>query len=1071
MLVIPVGCVDIEFSGNKGPYTYKTNEDVSVSWHLNYHPSKLESYTISVKNKEDTENAWEDSVVLNDASPGEHSPIDRSKNLGKMAEGVYIAAFTSKPNDNFPPINDYGIFVVTPSTGSIQIASFYDANGNGEKDVGEGHEGTEFKITGTKGPDYSAKTGSDGIATIKLPIGQYTITELPSNCWRSISGTSQVANVVEDRTTSVAFKDEPDTGYTIFGYNDSTHNGIAGFTFNVSGPEGTQTLVSGSDGFAKPPQVSQSGMHTVVATPPAGMEMTTSSSIEFDPCIQKQVEFGAKSVPPLTITELSPEDESRMGSNDVLFTWKTSEESTSKLYIKPQENSTYTEIPGESGFDHSVVATNLSRNEWYNFYVRSEAGSRFDQSEVRSIFIDRGIAFTKWLYNVNINRSYSQSCPISVVNTDSEPHELRVGVNSSASDIYFNFLGDGSADKVITLEPGETRDLDLVIHAQDARQKEYNLFANLTNLGPEAIVDRATINVTVHWPVTLFKFEEVSTDLVTLTKTFRVTNQGDPITDLTITPDEALLRNTVVQPSVRHVSLGSNETIDINVSPLWSKDIGAIKGVLTASAADVNKTLSVDFSCKEGRQLYKVVLPGPQLHFDLKGGYCVNQHPITDFFMLPPGLSATGVLSASIGMEVNAADVERQMTPYSTWIKINGKEVGRLSNTIPKGYYKFGIDPAYLSYSQAGLASNEYVLDSDMNRGYTTRLSNARVLMCLENLTLYVCAENEQQAKEISWSNNWIYKPSSRMNVTILSPQEDGQPVLGQPVTVKAKVEGDHGGEKYCTVKGEINGSSQTIDLFDNGMHNDGSADDGTYAGTWVPYTSGTSRIDISASNCAATGHASINVRSKGVSDSDIWLTKTMDPQALDVEAMNAEEGNVIGYTIALGPRVDGLKDVKVTQTLPSYLHLINGSLSKVADDVSLNSDGLNWSTTCLVWNIGELSEPWSVTFDATFNWRLPAGANSVAGSSMPISAVTYANATNDACRLEIPEGEIRFVSGVQETSSEVGAHEDSETSGSQGNTTPNASGPGPVEQETPGVEPVFTLLGIIFVALALRRR
>jgi hypothetical protein len=302
MLVIPVGCVDIEFSGNKGPYTYKTNEDVSVSWHLNYHPSKLESYTISVKNKEDTENAWEDSVVLNDASPGEHSPIDRSKNLGKMAEGVYIAAFTSKPNDNFPPINDYGIFVVTPSTGSIQIASFYDANGNGEKDVGEGHEGTEFKITGTKGPDYSAKTGSDGIATIKLPIGQYTITELPSNCWRSISGTSQVANVVEDRTTSVAFKDEPDTGYTIFGYNDSTHNGIAGFTFNVSGPEGTQTLASGSDGFARPLRISLPGTHTVVATPPAGMEMATPGQIEFDPCAQKQIEFGANiAKPPFSV--------------------------------------------------------------------------------------------------------------------------------------------------------------------------------------------------------------------------------------------------------------------------------------------------------------------------------------------------------------------------------------------------------------------------------------------------------------------------------------------------------------------------------------------------------------------------------------------------------------------------------------------------------------------------------------------------------------------------------------------------------------------------------------------------
>lgn len=1055
LLLMPAECsIEIKFSGKETPFTYKTDENVSINWHWNYHPRQLESYTLSVIDKNNKKTIWDDTVQLNDVSAGEHSPIDRSINLGRMTEGTYLAEFNSKPNDDFPPINYYDIFSVAQSTGFIQITNFYDLNRNRELDSGEGLQGTELQITGPNGPINPIIIGRDGISNFEVPIGQYDITESPRDCWRPLNGMSQAVTVLKDQTTQVVFRDEPDTEYTIFGYDESTHKGLSGFTFSVSGPDRNQNLISGPDGFAKPSSTVSPGTYTVTATPPAGMELTTPKTAEFNPCNQKRLEFGARTVPPLKITELSPEDKSRWGSKDVPFKWRTTEESTSKLYIKRQNESNYTMLSGQSGLDHSVTATNLTRKLWYDFYVRSEVGNRFDQSEPRSIFIDNGISFTKRRYTVTINRTYGQSCPISVKNTDNKPHELRVGVNSSARDIYFNFLGGGSADKVITLGAGETKDLDLVIHAQDAQKKNYTLEANLTNLGPEEIIGIADIDVNVHWPVTLFKFEEVGTDPVTLTKNFRITNQGDPITDLSITPDESLLRNTVIQPSVRHMSLGLNETVDIYVSPLWSKEIGAIKGVLTASATNVSKALNVDFSCKEGRQLYKVVLPGPQLHFDLKGANCINAHPIGDGFNLPPGLSAKDVLSAYIGMELNAKNVENQLTRYNTWITINGNEVGRLSSTIPSGYYKFNIDPAYFSYSQAGLASNKYVLDSDMNRGYTTTLSNARVLMCLRNLTLYICAENEQQAKEIAWSSKWIYRPSNSMNVTILSPREGEQLVLGQPVTVKVRVEGEQGGEKYCTVRGDINSGNQVIELVDNGLHNDDSADDGIYAGVWIADTSGKSTINISAGNCAVMGRASVSVMSKGISDSDIWLTKTIDPQALDVRTMNAKDGNVIKYTIALGPRVGGLKDVKVVHTLPSYLHLDSNSLSSSAT-VSLNRDSQDLSTTSIVWDIGELNEPWSVNFDATFNWRLPAGANYMAGSTSPTSLVTYTNAANGAGRLEIPDGEIRFVSGEQESNAERRAPATTET------TSP----------ASPGLGPVLSLLGILSVAYALRRR
>jgi len=299
ILIIPAGCIDIKFSGNKGPYTYKTNDEVSISWYLDYYPSKLESYEIFVSLIEDNneKKTWSDRVVLNDASEGENSPIDRSINLGKMAEGSYFAAFASKPNDNFPAINDHSIFVVAPTTGFINISNFYDSNGDGRKDIGEGINGTNFQMTGPQRVVFNASTGPDGTATKEVPIGKYTIIESPRDCWRSLTGMIPVVNVLEDQTASVIFMDEPDTQYEIFGYNNSTststHDGLSGFTFVVSGPDGTQTLVSGSDGIARPPRPSLPGTYTVIATPPTGMEMATPSQIEFDPCVQKRLEFGA----------------------------------------------------------------------------------------------------------------------------------------------------------------------------------------------------------------------------------------------------------------------------------------------------------------------------------------------------------------------------------------------------------------------------------------------------------------------------------------------------------------------------------------------------------------------------------------------------------------------------------------------------------------------------------------------------------------------------------------------------------------------------------------------------------
>jgi hypothetical protein len=385
LLLMPAeSSIEIKFAEKETPYTYKTDENVSINWYWDYYPRQLESYTLSVIEKNNKASNWSDTVQLDDLSPGNHSPINRSIDLGRKPEGTYLAVFNSRPNDDFPPINYYDIFLVAQSTGFVQIADFYDSNGNSKLDSGEGFNGTEFQIIGPNGLINPITTGYDGTTNFEVPIGQYEITKTPRDCYRSLNGLSQIVNVLKDQTTQVEFRDEPDTDYAIFGYDNSNHKGLSGFIFIVTGPYGTQTLISGPDGFAKPSSIVLPGNYTVIATPPVGKELTTSSTTNFNPCNQKRLEFGAK--PPLEIADILPTNGSILGHTDVVFTWRTSEESTSELYIKKRNESNYTLLRGQDGLDlHSVNATNLTRNIWYDFYVKSEAGNIFHWSSVKPI--------------------------------------------------------------------------------------------------------------------------------------------------------------------------------------------------------------------------------------------------------------------------------------------------------------------------------------------------------------------------------------------------------------------------------------------------------------------------------------------------------------------------------------------------------------------------------------------------------------------------------------------------------------------------------------------------------------
>jgi hypothetical protein len=97
---------------------------------------------------------------------------------------------------------------------------------------------------------------------------------------------------------------------------------------------------------------------------------------------------------------------------------------------------------------------------------------------------------------------------------------------------------------------------------------------------------------------------------------------------------------------------------------------------------------------------------------------------------------------------------------------------------------------------------------------------------------------------------------------------------------------------------------------------------------------------------------------------------------------------------------------VHLVETLPNYLILNNSTVKDDSGKIRLNEDSRAWPTTTISWNVGDLSECWSTTFEAFFCWKLPADMNQLATTSF----VNYTDDKGVKRTIPLPEYEINIV-------------------------------------------------------------
>ncbi|MDI6792534.1 MAG: VWA domain-containing protein [bacterium] len=477
--------------------------------------------------------------------------------------------------------------------------------------------------------------------------------------------------------------------------------------------------------------------------------------------------------------------------------------------------------------------SSLDRNETYTYYVESATDDeKTAASQPRSFYVDNGIMFSQRVYTYTVNRDYNQqpSPAIQVTNTDNEGHTLLCEIINPYEDLVVGFTGDGSVDAIIPVNASSTRNVNLVVHAQDAEKPEgeyYEVIARITNdTGTDQVMtDEARLRITVHWPNIDFSFEEVETDPATLTKRFRITNQGDALTDLRVTADENLAGFVIFEPVVEHAGLASGRTLEFKAIPslkyLFEHPSAPRSGVLTVSAGTgtltQNQEITVDFSPPAGKDFYAVMLNDVFLASRTRVDNCTNHSPLHAGFQIPAEVEKDKITQACLAAVFGSSS---GVYPHNIRIYVNNNLVGELSNTVPRGDYTFDLPTSALNIPTVGVANNSIRLDSTMNRGSYLLLEEFITRISLSEVTFYVIAADQAGADQLAAGNSYFKSES----IVIEQPADNQELFIGTSTTIQVK---SAAGVSDLSVRASFSNGDPAFSLIHQGS--------GLYTGRWTP--------------------------------------------------------------------------------------------------------------------------------------------------------------------------------------------------------------------------------------------
>jgi hypothetical protein len=595
------------------------------------------------------------------------------------------------------------------------------------------------------------------------------------------------------------------------------------------------------------------------------------------------------------IRNLLPRDGAYLTSNDVIFSWNTYIDATSEVYLKAEGEAGYKSYTGAEGKSHFVNVTGLERNKRYSYYVKSTCETGSDTSKVRTFFISSGIAFTQDAYSFTVERDYNQQVAVAVSNVDSNPHELLVEIENPYNDIITGFIGEGSENQIVQMNPGESKDVTLVFHAQNTQIRDYQFIITVSSSGiSRTLLDTALVKIHVDAPLIDYEIVELSADPYTLAKNYRIVNHGDAITDLKVETDENLRDKVMFQPSFEHAYLRSGGSLEFKAIPILSAFVEEPStprsGKIIASCHDTEETIEAGFQCPSGKNLYEEMLSNVMFIAKAADSHCTNNPNFVVRFEIPAGFDVNDIKKATL--IVNFIPKTRGKR-HNVYVFFNEHQIGQILDSVPEGPYFFNIeDASYFILPEFGVAVNTVRVKTErMNQGNYVLTTDFELHIVLDKVTFYVCASNEKEADAIVASQT-TFVPQPDWGITIDCPKEEQRIMIGSPFTIEAS---SPSGTSGLYVVASFSNGDASIPLNDQG--------NGLYSGEWTPQNpgeegTGNAIVTVTAGACR-NGEAQCMVRLI----EPIFIAKKYMPNILQLQYdIDTERDNAlikIGYHVS----------------------------------------------------------------------------------------------------------------------------------------------------------------------------
>ncbi len=568
------------------------------------------------------------------------------------------------------------------------------------------------------------------------------------------------------------------------------------------------------------------------------------------------------------ISDLLPPGGIVTARRSVTVSWRTSAETTGRVYLTNLETGaekSQTSSP-EYSREHRVAFEGLDLGALYEWWVESAGrwgGRAVGPSDPqnpgapipRRFLVGNGVVFTQQEYARDVERDYNQIVELGIENISDETRDVVLRLENPYPDVAIGFVGTGSIEEPAVLRGGETKPVDLGVHLQDAepsRTTPYLFTAELrsTRGGASVVVDTALVRVTVTTPDVRFTVDEVGgPDPCSLSKTFRVTNAGDTVTDLKVRLSEALAGRVAVVPSITSATVPSGGTLDFQLVPVGPL-AQTFTGTVDVSGAGRTESRAVALVPPVGRTFRTVRLEDILLCVESADSGCLNRKRISIPLEIPSTVQRESIRSATLYLTF-APRSENAAVTYRLTLSLNGRELELLDR--PVGDYSFEVPLDALRVSGDQTSVNTVTLTvSGFNAGSYYIASNALLCVCLSEYECGAYAANDPGAV-----NCCLGRPGVRAtpvgNLAADVVVEPERVVEGEEARIRATVRSNGVAAEGLVVTLRTSDGQRSWGLAE--------VSPGVYEGTWTSSCAGDVTLEVHVAACPGGVIASKVVR------------------------------------------------------------------------------------------------------------------------------------------------------------------------------------------------------------------